>query len=162
VTIANAGTATGFGETNTPAFEVKLGSNQSLSDATWTKIQFNSEVLDTDNDYDSSTNYRFTPQTAGKYFIYMQILTSGNANGDWNEGYGSIYKNGSEYSLNHYSLKGTNSARAMSHVLTAIIDMNGSSDYLEGYAYLDDTATGSAPEIAAANVTRFGGYRILT
>tara|TARA_E500000318_G_scaffold75052_1_gene69634 strand:+ start:694 stop:1275 length:582 start_codon:yes stop_codon:yes gene_type:complete len=161
-TITNSGTATGFGGDNTPAFEVKLSSNQASGDATWTKIQFNSEVFDTDNAYDNSTNYRFNPQTAGKYFIYIQILTSGNANGDWNEGYGTIYKNGSEYALNHYSLKGTNSARAMNHVLTAIIDMNGSSDYLEGYAYLDDTATGSAPEILAANATRFGGYRILT
>jgi hypothetical protein len=147
---------------NTPAFEVKLSSNQAISDVTWTKIQFNSEVFDTDNAYDNSSNYRFQPQTSGKYFIYIQILTSGNANGDWNEGYGAIYKNGSQYSLNHYSLKGTNSARSMNHVLTAIIDMNGSSDYLEGYAYIDDTATGSAPEILGANVTRFGGYRILT
>ena len=28
----------------------------------YTKVQFDTEVFDTDNAYDNSTNYRFTPQ----------------------------------------------------------------------------------------------------
>ena len=50
-----------------PAFEAFLSSNQTVTDNTTTKIQFNSEVFDTDNCYDNSTNYRFTPTVAGKY-----------------------------------------------------------------------------------------------
>ena len=42
VTIANAGTATGFGA-NTPAFNVKLSSNQDVSDGVGTVVAFNSE-----------------------------------------------------------------------------------------------------------------------
>ena len=50
---------------NTPAFEAYLSANQTISHDTVTKIQFNTEVYDTDNCYDNSTNYRFTPTTAG-------------------------------------------------------------------------------------------------
>jgi hypothetical protein len=67
------------GGTNTPAFLAYLSANQSVSDATDTKCQFDTEVLDTDNCYDNSTNYRFTPTVAGKYFVYSQIAC--NANG---------------------------------------------------------------------------------
>ena len=37
-----------------------------------TKIALNTEILDSASAYDTST-YRFTPQTAGKYFFYGQI-----------------------------------------------------------------------------------------
>ena len=56
VTIANSGTATGFGGTNTPAFMATASSQLTLSNDTWTKVQFNTEVVDTNNNYDPSTN----------------------------------------------------------------------------------------------------------
>ena len=31
----------------------------------------NTEAFDTNSEYDNSSNYRFTPQTAGKYFVYV-------------------------------------------------------------------------------------------
>ena len=40
VTIANAGTATGFGESNTPYFLARLSANQNVSDATATELVF--------------------------------------------------------------------------------------------------------------------------
>ena len=52
---------------NTPAFEAYLSSAQSVSDATSTKAQPNTELFDTDSAYDNSSTYRFTPQVAGKY-----------------------------------------------------------------------------------------------
>ena len=58
-TIANSGTATGFGESNKPAFLATM-SGQSVSDNTYTKLEFGTEVVDTDSAYDHSTNYRFT------------------------------------------------------------------------------------------------------
>ena len=66
---------------NTPAFEAYLSATQTVSDATATKVQFDTEVFDTDSTYDNATNYRFTVPSdkAGKYFIYaglnvMQML----------------------------------------------------------------------------------------
>ena len=57
-----------------------MDTNQSLSHNTTSKVQFNSEVFDTDGAYDTS-NYRFTVPSgeAGKYhklhlvFMIVQI-----------------------------------------------------------------------------------------
>ena len=54
---------------NTPAFQAYRSSTQTISGSTWTKVQFNTEIYDTDSDYDNSTNYRFTPTVAGKYYV---------------------------------------------------------------------------------------------
>jgi hypothetical protein len=60
---------------NTPAFEAYLGSDQTISDNTATKVQCGTKVYDTDSAYDNTTNYRFTVPSgkAGKYFFYGGI-----------------------------------------------------------------------------------------
>jgi len=75
VTIANSGTATGFGGDNTPSFSAFLSSNQTISNETYTKVQFNTENYDTDNAYDNSSNYRFTIPSGegGNYFISSNL-----------------------------------------------------------------------------------------
>ncbi len=82
-TIANSGTATGFGGVNTPAFFVFLGANQGLSHDTHTKIAFNTERYDTASAYDNSSNYRFTVPSGqgGKYFLFTGLrFSSSTAN----------------------------------------------------------------------------------
>ena len=83
VTIANSGTATGFGGDNTPAFQANFTTTQTLGDNVWTKMQANTEDFDTDSAYDNSTNYRFTVPSGegGKYFLYsrMTIISSGGS-----------------------------------------------------------------------------------
>jgi hypothetical protein len=72
VTIANSGTATGFGGANTPIVSVDMtGSDPTISSGAYTKIQMNTERVDTDNAFDNSTNYTFTVPSgkAGKYFM---------------------------------------------------------------------------------------------
>ena len=75
-TYAFTGTVTGAGESNVPAFYAYLSSSQDINDSTNTKVQFNTELFDTDNTYDNSTNYRFTPGVAGKYVITIQMLNT--------------------------------------------------------------------------------------
>ena len=58
------------GGKNTPSFSVTQGSAQDISNATATKLAFNTEVFDTDSAFDHSSNYRFTPGVAGKYFLF--------------------------------------------------------------------------------------------
>lgn len=50
-----------------PAFSAYRGTPQSVTTGQYTKIQINTEEFDTDNAFDSGTNYRFTPQVAGYY-----------------------------------------------------------------------------------------------
>ena len=79
---------------NYPAFEAYLSANTTVTDATWVKIQANTEVYDTDNAFDNSTNYRFTPQVAGKYFVYASAYCFGNTTNTLVAANLSIYKNG--------------------------------------------------------------------
>ena len=95
-TIANSGTATGFGGDNTPAFCAYLSADQSVSASTEVKIQFNTEVFDTNSAYDNSSNYRFTVPSGegGKYVIMMDVHGANNDTGATSMN-GFIYKNGS-------------------------------------------------------------------
>ena len=94
-TIANSGTATGFGESNTPAFRVRSSSGQSISNATWTKIEFDAEDKDTDSAFDLS-NERFTVPSGegGLYFFQWSIENNGKvaSNAYYDV---ALYKNGS-------------------------------------------------------------------
>ena len=162
VTIANSGTATGFGGVNTPAFEAILSSSASINHDTTTKVQCNTEVFDTANAYDNSSNYRFTPQTAGKYYVYSKVrIDTTAANCEIVVSY--IYKNGSLYTYSLIDFD-SNDGEGGSTTNAAVIDMNGSSDYVELYAY-GKTASGSGTlgveGDGSAHPTLFGAYKII-
>ena len=52
-----------------PAFSAYLSNNQSISGATWTKVNLNVKVFDTASAFDNTTNYRFQPTVAGYYSV---------------------------------------------------------------------------------------------
>ena len=150
--------ASGVLPANTPAFFATLSSNQSVTSATTTKVQFNTEVVDTDSNYDNSTNYRFTPTTAGKYFVFVQVESN------FNTGYGDdfqvfIYKNGSQLLRGRYvQQSATDNGFYNTILVNGIVDMNGSSDYLEGFGRYD----GNAPFFSGGDYrTYFGAYKLI-
>ena len=142
-----------------PAFEARLSADQSVGDAVATKGEFDTEVLDTDNCYDNTTNYRFTPTVAGKYFVYGCIMNDAQANTQLAYGQTNIYKNGSDYRKMQTYFSG-NYARRTSILTTAIINMNGTTDYLELYGTANDTS-GTPIFGGANNESYFGAYRII-
>ena len=145
---------------NTPAFEAYLSSDQTgVSDNSATKVEIDTELFDTDGCYDNSTNYRFTPTTAGKYFVYASV----NGKTD-NAAYLThmnlyIYKNGSLYKYIEQDFRSAN-AFIITTQAEAIIDMNGSSDYLEVYGVLDYTS-GAGRFQANTKNTYFGAYKLI-
>ena len=148
----------------TPAFEAYLGGSggQAVSDNTVTLVQANTEVYDTDSNYDTST-YRFTPQTAGKYMVYGSVLAEVGSSSNMNENYIYIKKNGSnvtEYENNFES----NPVRLNVINVSAIVDMNGSSDYLELYGRIN-SVSGSGQLFESDSqykrATAFGAYRVI-
>ena len=165
VTIANAGTATGFGGANTPAFEAYLNTTQDIGDGVMTKITANVERFDTDSAYDHSSNYRFTPQTAGKYYVYLEAVGYSTTGGDTNiiVAYGEIRKNGSRYIYNvdHQPSYGV---RQQTINISGIIDMNGSSDYVEPFAEVNvSSGNGTLRGNSDGSLnTKFGAFRIIT
>jgi len=160
IALASGAQVSGFTGQNYPAFEATLSTSQSVSDETLTKVQFNTEVLDTNGYYDNVTNYRFTPLVAGKYFVYLNILTFAGNNSDLNGIIASIGKNGSEYRRGQFSFL-SNPIRFAPAVVSCIVDMNGSTDYLEGSGLVnaaDDT--GSQIYSSGTDLSFFGAYRI--
>jgi len=149
VTIAEPSTASNFTATlpaatgtvmvsgNMPAFSAYNSASQSIATATYTKIQFNTEEFDTNSNYDNATNYRFTPTVAGYYQVNLLV---GNASGTASTAtytLAAIYKNGSIFksSLTQAGLSGPASS------VSTIIQMNGTTDYLEGYYYQNSGTT---------------------
>jgi hypothetical protein len=123
---------------NGPAFSAYQSSAQSLSTSTWTKIQFQSEDFDTNNCFDSTTNYRFTPTVAGYYGVTAGVVMGVSAS---TVGL-AFYKNGSEQRRVQF---GSTTISASSGA--QLTYMNGTTDYLEAYALVGTAqtlATGSA------------------
>lgn len=127
------GTVTGAGGVNTPAFAAKLGGTQAIANNASTKLMLNNEVFDTASAFDTST-IRFTPQTAGKYFCTLNIYFDGGGQGNLRIASAQIYFNGSLAYISGFD-KGTGYENNGRESLSAIITFNGSSDYIEPYAY---------------------------
>jgi len=157
-TLQNNGAA--VGGANTPAFMATTSSQQTLSNNTLTKIEFATEVVDTDNCYDPSTNYRFTPTTSGKFNIFLvaSMETTGGVS-TANFGILRLYKNGSTLLHQSYHDNSNNNGYAIALSVNAIVDMNGSSDYLEAFVYAN--ASSGAIKVQNSTYTMFGGYKII-
>jgi hypothetical protein len=158
IDLSNA-TQTGVGGTNTPAFLAYISADQSISDATATKAQFNTEVFDVGSCYDNATNYRFTPNVAGKYMIFSNLLFQLNDYGIYNASI-EIFKNGSQYTFSNNAF-GTGASLISSVYVSHIIEFNGSSDYVEIFGYLErHTSSGNKFENGNKS-SYFGGYKII-
>ena len=130
------------------SFQAYRNDSQTVSADTWTKIQLNAEEYDTDSYFDSSTNYRYTPQVAGKYYIYGQTRSSVALTAH----YSAIYKNGSKIHQAHQD------GSVGSEVpIYSTVDMNGSTDYVELYAYYQ----GGSNSLHGQTMVYFGGFRII-
>ena len=142
-----------------PAFFATLSADTNISDDTATKIQCNTEVFDTDNAYDNSTNYRFTPQTAGKYYVfgYCQVNAS---TGQLSQFISQIRKNGSIAATSESDFPNDSNTR-MGKEVSAIIDFNGSSDYVELFCTGNVQSGSVSVKSDSGTKTRFGAYRIL-
>jgi len=143
----------------TPAFEAKLGADQTVSDNTFVKANINTEIFDSDSKYDTST-YRFTPGVAGKYFVYGTICGETDAT-ELQYCVVAIYKNGSTYQENICNFM-NNRGNQVNVVVNATIDFN-TTDYVElyGKVYKHGGSTIRFTDALGGASTSFGAYRII-
>lgn len=154
----NTGTVLTTGSTFSgtgPAFFAYANSAQNISNGTSTKVALNAEAFDTNNNFDPTTNYRFTPTVAGYYFVQGNVTQNGSS---WTNGYLNcmIYKNGSVV-LNCPSQQPTNGNWAGSSV-SGLVYMNGSTDYLELYTEHNGAATNPLGIITGQTLTFMSGF----
>jgi len=114
-----------------PAFRAYLGSNQTITNNVTTKININTENFDTASCFDTST-YRFTPNIAGYYSVVAVLDIQNNSlqNGTIN-----IYKNGAVDSVSGGGVFGSTYMYCPLRI-SSVIYLNGSTDYVELYAYV--------------------------
>ena len=111
--------------TSFPAFSATNSVNQTISAATWTKVQCDTEQFDTAGNFASN---RFTPTTAGYYQISgITDIDSSNATPYL---YLILYKNGVAYQP-FFVFSGMQEVTSSGSVL---VYFNGSTDYVELYA----------------------------
>lgn len=113
-----------------PAFSAYLTGNQTISVNTWTKVTLNTEIFDTNSNFDPTTNYRFTPTVAGYYQINFCVY---NVGATFN-GYSQLYKNGVGIAYGSAAATGSGTTAQLA-AGSFLVSMNGTSDYLELYTY---------------------------
>ena len=141
---------------NRPAFHVNFGgtSSTSVGNDSGTKMAFDSEDIDTDSCYDPSSNYRFTPTVAGNYFFYAQVGTGRNSDDHNKYSNCEIKKNGTTVLTSNENNSFYNTAATR-----GLINMNGSSDYVECFFY---HTFGTTIAVDASNLySYFGGHRVV-
>jgi len=164
VTIANAGTATGFGSSNTPAFSAIKTSSQTLSHNTATKVTFDTELYDSDSAF-SSDRFTVPSGKAGKYMIGG--LAKPNASGDLSEHIVYLYVNGAYNTSNKSVYAQFNKNNQTTYTLytqfNLVLDL-AAGDYCEVYSsiYSIGGPSGTLQIIGStSNIqTYFYGYRI--
>jgi hypothetical protein len=111
-------------------FMATANSNQTVSTATFTKVNMTTEEWDSDGWYDAA-NAKFKPLVAGKYLVIVSVLI--DQMGDGKQIIPYAYKNGSAAKRGQ-TLPG---GGAQGHQLASLflVDMNGSTDYIEPYIY---------------------------
>ena len=136
---------------NTPAFRVKLSGEQNITTATWTKITFDTETIDSDGKFASN---KFTPTVAGTYFLGLQVTLDDLA--DTKRLFTKFYKNGS--ALNDSLTASSSGVTEKQSNSSIIIDTADSDDYYEGYVYHD---IGSTKPLRVDYSTIMFGYKII-
>jgi len=141
----------GLSVTNTPAFKAYKSTAQTgVATGTLTKVTFQTELFDSDSNFASST---FTPTTSGKYSVIAKVASQGavttNTWGCW------LYKNGTVIAeSNQYTVSGL-----VNPEVSTIVDMNGTTDYLEVYLY-QTTGSNQIINDGQAN-TYFSAFKLI-
>ena len=156
VTIANSGTATGFGGDNTPAFKAKSASSQAVTEGSNNLVVLGTEVFDTDSAF-SSNRFTVPSGEGGKYFFSAGLGTN-QAIDDNKTFIVKFHKNGSEILDGYTRLRGTGANVNLSITMTSILDLSAS-DYIELYFYTDNSDTNV--EISGDARTFLSGYKLI-
>jgi len=128
-----AATGTVMVSGNMPAFSAYPSANQtSISNGTWTKVTLDLKDFDTASCFASS---RFTPTVAGYYQIEGSVYSNAGVVNP-TDTRSAIYKNGTLY-------KGVRATGGTaSPTVSCVVFLNGSTDYVELYGYLDNATSG--------------------
>lgn len=135
-----------------PAFSARLSAGTTITAGNFVKAQFGTEDYDLTGDYDATTNFRFQPSVPGIYNVKATIaftLADTKIIGV------AVYKNGSVYKQTTHA-SGATAENASS--CSWDVAMNGTTDYLEIFAFNGDTSNQNLA--TAAEKSHFSAHRV--
>ena len=156
--MTRANFVSGVGGANTPAFLVTMSTNPSIPNETFTKAPFNTEAYDTDNAFDSTTNYRFTVPTneGGNYCFITKGAIDNLDNGE--AIYTAFYINGTIDNHSYNTQWVSKSTNGFGYVNNVFVKNLSAGDYVEAYFSHNE---GSAQNLSSS-YTFFSGFKIIT
>ena len=157
VTLGSGATQSGFGGVNTPAFMAHVPSGgQSVAAGVPTKMPLTIEILDTDNAFDSSTNYRFTVPS-GKGGYYNIVFGAQRSGWPSNRFEAMVRKNGTSilFAESYSAVNDYTSANA-----SGILNLSAG-DYIELFVYHNGTGTQTVRGSNTEVFTYMGGYKLI-
>jgi len=131
-TAAESYTDTQIATLANPNLHVGLTTTQSVSSGVFTKCLFDTVARDTQSWWDA-TNHRYTPQKAGMYLVGVGLYATGTS---ISVNDSVIYVNGVEM----YRASQEGGAGVGTLVVTGLVPMNGSTDYIEGWGRVSATS----------------------
>ena len=137
---------------NTPMFSAYLSANQSLANGTWTYLIFDTELIDSDSAFDTTTG-KFTPTTAGYYFVSSTLIMNDVA--DATRAILIVQKNTSE--IAYIEAHGSHT-QEIGVARSAVVYLNGSTDYIRAMAYQETGASQKA--MAGLGQTSLSGFKL--
>jgi hypothetical protein len=133
-----------------PAFSAFQAVSQSITSGVYSKVTFDTEEFDTNSSF-STVLSRFQPNVAGYYQVNSQVAF--NALTSTTNIIG-LFKNGSEYKRgNRMQASGNNTYL----VLSSLVYMNGSTDYLEIFTF-QNSAGAVSLEVSGALIANVNTY----
>ena len=134
------------GGTTAPYVSVGLSSDQGLSDDSAAKVEFDSEIVDSNGKFASN---RFTPTVVGKYFVSCNLTFETDVRLRFREITVYIYKNGSAV-IQTFSAPDNNAFEKEGYTqsVSGVVDCDAD-DYIEIYAKVNTSA--NTPNVAGGN-----------
>jgi len=142
---------------NTPMWMVKVGpGNQTISNTTWTTVELDTELFDTDGAFNTST-YTFTVPSGkgGKYWLYHQVRLNSNPD-DGEMLQGDIYKNGSPIDASKTQARSSGANQSTWAKQSWVEDL-AAGDTLQQKVYHESGGDATLDD----HFTFFGGYRLI-
>ena len=158
VTIANSGTATGFGQEGFTFYAKKTGSAQSISQSTFTIATLNTELFDTNSGF-ASNKYTFTSATAGTYYVFGNIFHGGSGSISSNmQTITKIRLNGSTDLFYNNKYSAQTSTLQNGYIMVHGCHTFSNNDYIELQGY--NSSASPTFESGTGYYTFMGGYKI--
>ena len=161
--MTRANFVSGIGGTNTPSWLAHNNSGDTISTATYVKVELDTVVHDTASGFDTTNDKYTIPSGQGGYYQLYGVVNARNTSNQIKTVQTIFYKNGSALS-NKYAKTSVNNTdsgsgifRGFSNTLTTTVNLSAG-DYLEMYTYIDVTS-GSA---IVDEISYFGGNKLIT